>query len=619
MAVITASPKNFAAMLEMQATANEHLFTMRKLLETSQANQIAALVETKKIDDERERVEKLEKDSVETQKKQLEIEQQQLKLMQEDASERKKRQEDIEKIMENMKVLRSPLEKMKESFAGFKTKFSPENLKKSFLESTNIAGINNKRIEKNRFMTEQRALGFQGTDKELSKKFDLAFSSRKEAAGVDKQIEAIRAQAGGKYSAEEIAKTNKEMADLLKKKSAITDEYGQHDIGAKIRTGSDKPLAPAPMTALAATPVVQTPTAAFASAGESQEMAQEQVKAVGEQTSLLQKIEENTRGESTGQKASEASGGGGGILGGIGAGLKGLGMGLKGLGAGAGKGIQALLMGLAKGVMALANPMALVGLGALTLAAMGLGKALEFAAPAIEAFAPVLMKVVEVIGDVFIKAIESIPNVIKAVGDVIIGVVTAISDAVTGIINAIITSIERLAAIDGSNLLSVGAGLLAVAGGMAAFAAGSAVSGVGNLVGGFLGAITPGGSAVDQIMKLGNNGPNIEKAGIGVEKLATGLKAFSSIDTDKIKAISALPTEKIAAMGAAMGSAGTVESKSAQNRALDAQTQGGVSGGTAVVAPTVNNVRNQTNVIKPNIRNQESSLSRYQESRYRYA
>ncbi len=611
MAVITASPKNFAAMLDMQATANEHLFTMRKLLETAQLNQIATLVETKRIDDDGDRLEKLETDTLETEKKALDVQKEQLKLMQEDAAERKKRQEDIEKIMENMKVLKSPLEKMKESFAGFKSKFSPDNLKKAFLESTNVLGVNNKRIEKNRFITEQRALGATGTDKDLAKKFELAFSARKEAAGVDKQIEAIRAQAGGKYSAEEMAKTNKEMADLLKKKSALTEEYGQHDIGAKIRT---EPLAPAPMTALAPAPVAQTPTSAFASAGEAQEMAQEQAKAVGEQTTLLQKIEENTRGGGTEQKASEASGGGG-ILAGIGAGLKGLGMGLKGLGQGAGKGIQALLMGLARGVMALANPMALVGLGALTLAAMGLGKALEFAAPAIEAFAPVLMKVVEVIGDVFIKAIEMIPEVVKSVGDVIIGTVTAISDAITAIIDAVITSIERLAAIDGSNLLSVGAGLVAIAGGMAAFGAGSAVAGVGNLVSGLLGAVTPGGSAIDQIMKLGNNGPNIEKAGIGVEKLATGLSAFSGINTEKIKAIAALPTEKIAAMGAAMGNAGVVESKSAQNRALESSAGAGGGGATVVNAPTTNVTRNNQ-VIRSPIRNQESSRAKYIESRY---
>lgn len=612
MAVITASPKNFAAMLDMQATANEHLFTMRKLLETSQLTQIASLVEQKRIDDDGDRLEKLEKDTLDTDKKALEIQKEQLKLMQEDASERKKRQEDIEKIMQNMAVLKSPLEKMKDSFAGFRAKFSPESLKKAFLESTNVLGLNNKRLEKDRFMKEQKALGFEGSDKDLAKKFEMAFAARKESSNVDKQIEAIRAQAGGKYSAEEMAKTNKEMADLLKKKSVLTDEYAQHDIGAKIRT---EPVAASSMTALTPAPVIQqTPSESFASAGEAQEMAMEQAKLVGEQTSLLQKIEENTRGGGTEQKASEASGGGG-ILAGIGAGLKGLGMGLKGLGEGAGKGIQGLLFGLAKGVMALANPMALLGLGALTLAAMGLGKALEFAAPAIEAFAPVLMRIVDVIGTIFVAAIEKIPEVVKAVGDVIMGTIGAISDAITGIIDAVITSVERLAALDGSNLLSVGAGLLAIAGGMTAFGAATAVAGVGTLVGGFLGAITPGGSPVDQIMKLGNNGPNIEKAGIGVEKLASGLSAFSAINTDKIKAIAALPTEKIAAMGAAMGNAGTVETKSAQNRALDAQAGAG-GGNTAVVAPTVNNVTRKTELIKPPIRNQESSVNRWLATKY---
>jgi hypothetical protein len=150
---------------------------------------------------------------------------------------------------------------------------------------------------------------------------------------------------------------------------------------------------------------------------------------------------------------------------------------------------------------------------------------------------------------------------------------------------------------------------------MAAFGAGSAVAGVGNLVSGLLGAVTPGGSAVDQIMKLGESGPNIEKAGIGVEKLASGMKAFSAIDTDKIKAIAALPTDKIAAMGAAMGAAGLVNSKSAENRAAERQSGGG-GGNTSVVAPTINNTTRQTQLIKPPVRNQESSLSSWQRSKY---
>ena len=46
MAVITASPKNFVRLIELQETANENLFTMRKLLENAQLSQIQNLVST---------------------------------------------------------------------------------------------------------------------------------------------------------------------------------------------------------------------------------------------------------------------------------------------------------------------------------------------------------------------------------------------------------------------------------------------------------------------------------------------------------------------------------------------------------------------------------------------
>lgn len=609
MAVITASPKNFAAMLDMQATANEHLFTMRKLLENAQLTQIATLVETKQIDDDGDRLEKLENDTLEIEKETLQVQKEALALAKEQAKVRAEEAEAIARIAEGVKTFKTIGDRISDLKKSFSQNFgSLSALKTTFMKSMNVGGIFNKSIEKEKFIQGQKAIDPSKSRAELAENFKAAQATSKLIKKNEEEIEKFKKLTG--LGDSDIAKTIKGK-ELLAKREDLSAEYSKVDV----RSQFVKQEQNAPMTALTPAPIIQqTPTEAFASAGEAQEMAQEQAKAVGEQTTLLTKIEENTRGGGTEQKSSEASGGGG-ILAGIGAGLKGLGMGLKGLGQGAGKGIQALLMGLARGVMALANPMALVGLGALTLAAMGLGKALEFAAPAIEAFAPVLMKVVEVIGDIFIKAIEAIPEVIKSVGDVIIGVVTAISDAITGIIDAVVTSIERLAAIDGSNLLSVGAGLLAIAGGMAAFGAGSAVAGVGNLVGGLLGAITPGGSPVDQIMKLGKEGPNIEKAGIGVEKLAAGLTAFSGINTEKIKAIAALPTEKIAAMGAAMGNAGTVESKSAQNRALDAQAGAG-GGNTAVVAPTVNNVTRKTELIKPPIRNQESSVNRWLATKY---
>ena len=222
------------------------------------------------------------------------------------------------------------------------------------------------------------------------------------------------------------------------------------------------------------------------------------------------------------------------------------------------------------------------------------------------------------VGTIFVAAIEKIPEIIKAVGEVVMGVIKTISDAIVAMIDAVIGSIERLAALDGSNLLAVGAGLVAIAGGLAAFGLASAASGISNLVGGLLGAITPGGGPIEQIIKLSEHGPNIEKAGSGVNQLATGLAAFSGIDTAKIKAISAMPTEKIAAMGAAMQTpAMQVTVGSAQNAAARLNANANVGKTTTVInAPVTNNTSKQATVVKAPVRNSDNSVSSWLRTRY---
>jgi hypothetical protein len=606
MAVITASPKNFVRLIELQETANENLFTMRKLLETAQLTQIATLVETKKIDDDGDRQEKIEADTLETDKQLLATQKEMLANMKEQARIRAQEAEALATMAEGMKTFKTIGERIGDLKKGFTEKFSMSGIMKSL----NVGGVFNKSIEKDKFIKQQQAIDPTKSRKELAENFKGAQKASKEIKKNEAAVEEFKKTTG--LSDSDIGKTVRGK-ELLSKRESLTSEYSKFDARSQfVRQEPEK----AELTSMKPAEE-KTPTAAFASAGEQQEAANEQLKVQGAQADLLTKIEENTRpgGKATAAVASSDSGGGGGILGGIGVGLAALGKGLQALGTGAGKGIQLFLRGLASGLASLANPATLIGLGAVTLAIMGIGKALEMAAPFMEAFAPVLMKVVETIQTVFVAAIEKIPETIRAIGEVIMGVVGAISDSIVAIIDAVTSSIERLAAIDGSNLLQVGAGLGAVALGMAAFGAGSAVAGVGNLVGGLLGAVTPGGSAVDQIMKLGESGPNIEKAGIGVEKLASGLRAFSAIDTDKIKAIAALPTDKIAAMGAAMGAAGLVNSKSAENRAAEGQSGGG-GGNTSVVAPTINNTTRQTQLIKPPVRNQESSLSSWQRSKY---
>jgi hypothetical protein len=575
-------------LLGVQQQSLGHLSTIQSLIETTASIK----------DDERL---KLEQESLNVQKKQLTV-------LEDSESDRKKAQEDIQKLMDSIKTFKSPLERVRDGVKGFAGKFSGENIKKNFLESTNVLGINNKRLEKQKFIKEQTALGATG---DLNKKFEGAFAAKKESSKVEANIQKLRDATGGKFTDEELARSKPETAALFAKKAALTQEYAQFDKGAQLKTG-DK----ASMVSPAAQEVAKTPTEAFASAGEQQEAAQENAKLMGDQTSLLQRIEENTRGGSSAGAQGGSEGSGGGLLGGLGAGLKSLGTGI-------GKGLGAILGGIGRGLFQLSAGLvaltpAIPVIGVLTLAAIGLGAALRLAAPAIEAFAPVLMKIAEVVGTVFVAAIEKIPEIIRSVGDVIMGVIGAISDSIIGIIDAVTGSIERLAQIDGGALLQVAGGLLALSGAMVAFGGAQALAGLGSLVGNLL---TIGSdSPVEQLIKIGDRGEGIQKAASGMEKLGSAMGAFSKIDKKSMQAINDFPWLKATAFVAAGGSMqvdGAVVTKaSKQNADAAAASSGSGGGNTNVVNAPTTNVTKQTQVIKSPIRNQESSQSKYLTSRY---
>ncbi len=135
MAVITASPKNFVRLIELQETANQNLDTIRSLLEVSRNVQVATLVENTRIDDDGDRLEKLEKESLDIEKENLKIQKEQLKILKESEAERKQAQEAIQKVMDGMKSFKSPLERMRDTMKGITSKFSGENIKKKLLES----------------------------------------------------------------------------------------------------------------------------------------------------------------------------------------------------------------------------------------------------------------------------------------------------------------------------------------------------------------------------------------------------------------------------------------------------------------------------------------------------
>jgi hypothetical protein len=179
--------------------------------------------------------------------------------------------------------------------------------------------------------------------------------------------------------------------------------------------------------------------------------------------------------------------------------------------------------------------------------------------------------------------------------------------------------IERLAMLDGSNLLTVAAGIGALGLAMAAFGAGQAVAGLGNLVGNLL---TIGSdSPVEQLIKIGERGQGVKDAAEGMEKLGTAMVAFSKIDKKSMQAINDFPWLKATAFVAAGGAMSVDGSKvynQSKGNADEAAKNQNAGGGnkTNVVNAPVNNTSTNTSVYASSIRNQESSQSRYINRRF---
>ena len=552
--------------------------------------------------------------------------------LQKDAADNLKRlvagqNKQVEALQKGNKDWKGFGEKFKDLKRNLKESIDPDNIKKALLGNFSMFKGARDKKEDIEFMQRMKALGDKRAGdpaamkqaakeareaKEGVLRAQAAVDKLKKMGASDKQIQA----------SPQMAARNTALAQYNAANTPQTGNVSAQDAANKMGGNTAGTTAPPPLPDIAnkmgGNPSQVNPANDVAQQHENQ---LESIRILNSQTDLLQQIANNTAGKSDNSSAggSEDSGGGGGILGSFGVGLKALGEGMKSIGTGVGKGIEAILRGLARGVMALANPVALVGLGAFTLAMMGVGKALEYAAPAIEAFAPVMMKVADVIQNVFITAIQAIPDIIGSIGDVIMGVIGAISDAIVSVIDAVTSSVERLAAVDGNNLLNVAAGLLAVSGALAAFGAGSALAGLGTLVSNFL---TMGkDSPIDQLIKLASIGGDILSAADGISGISQAMKGFSGIDKKTMGAINDFPWDKattFVAAGGAMSVAGAKVYNASKGNAdsqatVDAQS---AKGGTTANVNQVNQSSVQNTTVKPSVRNQESSQSRYLAARY---
>lgn len=170
--------------------------------------------------------------------------------------------------------------------------------------------------------------------------------------------------------------------------------------------------------------------------------------------------------------------------------------------AGVGRGLGVGLRGLAMGLTALANPLALLGLGAVTLAIMGLAKAFSIAAPGMEAFG------------------NMISNIFGGVANVLGTVVGKFTEMRTAVIEATTSQIERLSSIPSSNLDQTAVGISKLKDALDGFSPG-VVAGFSQFLGGLF-----GGDRTASIMKIADLSPKLIEASAGFEQFKSATAGF---------------------------------------------------------------------------------------------
>jgi hypothetical protein len=593
MALITASPANFARLLEIQTQSLAATRDLHTLLSEGPPS-------------------KRDEEKLDLQKEQLELEKEQLQVTKDE--------------LIASKAFLSIGDRLKGLAAGL-SNISGTGIKQGILKSLNFGGMLNKTIAKNDFIKSQKDLGSTKSNAELKQDFEVRNTAKKDYDSAEKTIAEAKKQNPG-VSEEELRKRatgNSKIGQAFQKKDSAIAAFG----GVK------------PVASNAEQNKAFDVSEADAEETKRENENNEFLKTIADNTTALKPASERGKPEAPAQSGGLLSG----LAGGAGKALEGMksfGIGLVAIAAGLWVASKALenfgnieWESIGKGMVALGGLVAsallldkvkgeiikgAAVLGILALATWGIGEVFKgFAELEWESigkgFAMIAgLGVIAAIMGAAAPLLFLGAAALGAIGLALIPFAAAMAIAAPGM-DSFASMMERLSSVDAANIALLGPALVSLAAGMIAFGGAGAVAGVTNLVGGLLSKVSGQKSPVDQIIALGEHGVNIEKAGIGVEKLGDGLKMFSSVDPDKIKAIAALPVEKIAAMGAAMGSANQVYDKSGANAGAAAAPSGG-GNNSAVIAPTTNNISKTNQLVQLPIRNQEQSMNRYLRSKF---
>ena len=572
----------------------------------------------------------------------IKIQQAQLELQKDQTAFLKKISEgqnkQIEELKKSNKDWRTVGDKFKDLKRNLSDALDPNTIKKALLGPFSMfKGARNK-MEDLDFIKRMRAQGDTRSDK------DLRSASRQKRAdertALRSQAEIDRLKKMG--ASEEDIKRNK--PELFARRDSALKSVKEAGVVNPKRTPQgnftgDQPSTPLPKTPSDKGMVAQSTTDILAEQQVKKEQDAERLRIMLDQNTLLQAIADNTA-MAIGKKNSSAGGsedasGGAQGLGDFAKSMRGISGALGGLGKGVGLAVggaiggifQGIMQGLSDGIKAFANIKTVAGvavLGLLTVVVWGLSKALDnFASLEWETLGKAALTLT---GLIAAGAAAGAMAPLLGLGALAltglgaaVWVIGGAMEMMGAGLERLVSGLERLQEIDGEKLMGVGEGLKNLGLGFAAFGAGQAAAGLGTLISNLL---TIGqDSPVEQMVKIGAAGEGIDKAGKGLITLSSAMKEFAKVDSGSLKGVKDFPWEqatKFAAAGGAMQVSGVkVYNASKGNMDEQAKVEGKLS--KPVVAGSTANIQqnnNQTTVVKPTVRNSESSYNKYIMSRF---
>lgn len=288
MTVITASPKGFQKLLDLQQKSLDTLGSIQDILSTNTDSVTQQLLQSQ----------------LDAQNQSLDLQQKQLSLADKSNDKLTKLSEtsvktltEIGSSLKNFRTFGDDLHDMKKSFTDT---FLGGNFTKSLMSAFNVGGIFNKKIAKEDFIKSQRAAGDNRELKLLEKNFDIAWQLSKEIKKNEQAIADFKKTLGrGRDVTDEQMAQTPGGQDLLSKRGQLAGSYAGVDSSAALfgqgnMTGDEK-SAPLPKTPSDFGQLSKSTSSLALETASTKEHENETFKLMQSQTDLLQDIADNIR------------------------------------------------------------------------------------------------------------------------------------------------------------------------------------------------------------------------------------------------------------------------------------------------------------------------------------